>query len=401
MNRTQHTWLYTMPILLLSMAYLDTKFVIVQNTVLFIINVIRLIIFFQPGNPDYNQQMFMTIFVLVLTAIATISITRLLTQYNTENVSSVQDAMVAQEASGKRIIVAADDVATRFDKAMEMVGHLEESVNTAHFAMSNIADSTENTAEAVQQQAEMCTRIQDNTDYAEQQSMNMMEVSNQVTATVAEGAEGINELRNQARNVEEASNEAVRVISRLTERVEEVQGFVGTILNISNQTNLLSLNASIEAARAGEAGKGFAVVADEIRQLSEQTKEASNSIQNIIQELNEDTRQANESFENAVSSVMRQNEMIAVTGEKFERIDEKATELSADITNTEQVIKEILDAAGIISENLTQLSATSEEVAAASSEGLRNVENAVEDMNHTKTILEEIFEVAQKLKTAD
>ena len=68
------------------------------------------------------------------------------------------------------------------------------------------------------------------------------------------------------------------MIRSLTDKVEEVKTFVDSIINISNQTNLLALNASIEAARAGEAGKGFAVVADEIRQLSEQTKDASANI---------------------------------------------------------------------------------------------------------------------------
>lgn len=398
LNQTEETWLYTFPILLVSLAFLDVKNVIIQNSVLFVVNVIRLIIFYQPM-PEYQQQMFIVIFVLIMAAIVSISITRLLVQYNMENVISVRDALMAQEDSGKRLIAAADDVAERFEKAMEMVGHLEESVNTAHFAMSNIADSTESTAEAVQSQAEMCARIQENTDSAEKQSVSMMEVSEQVTNTVAEGAEGINELREQAKNVENASNEAVHVIARLTERVEEVQGFIGSILSISNQTNLLSLNASIEAARAGAAGRGFAVVAEEVRQLSVQTKEASNSIQNIIQDLNEDTRLANESIENSVASVMRQNEMIATTSEKFERIDQKAMELAGDITDMEKVIKEILDAASIIADNLTQLSATSEEVAAASGEGLHNVEAAVEEMNKCKGVLEEIFQVTQGLKS--
>lgn len=79
-------------------------------------------------------------------------------------------------------------------------------------------------------------------------------------------------------NVADASQVTVDVIRSLTDKVEEVKTFVDSIINISNQTNLLALNASIEAARAGEAGKGFAVVADEIRQLSEQTKDASANI---------------------------------------------------------------------------------------------------------------------------
>ena len=100
----------------------------------------------------------------------------------------------------------------------------------------------------------------------------MVEASHRTDETVNDSKAIVVELKEQAQNVHDASNIIVDVINSLTEKVDDVQGFIGSIVEISSQTNLLALNASIEAARAGEAGKGFAVVAEEIRQLSDSTK---------------------------------------------------------------------------------------------------------------------------------
>ena len=293
----------------------------------------------------------------------------------------------------------ADEISSHFTEAMKMVDELKQCVDTCNFAMENIADSTENTAESIQAQAAMCVEIHTASDTAESEIHAMKDASDRTMQTISEGSDEIHRLKEQAQSVADASDATVQVITRLTAQINNVQEFIGDILNIAGKTNLLALNASIEAARAGEAGKGFAVVADEIRELSTQTKEASNNITTIIHELNGDAKSANESIEASAASVRTQNKMIENMRSRFDNIYEEMTELAAKVKNTEESVNVILTSTDTISENITQLSATSEEVAASSTEGLRTSETSVENMNRCKEILEKISSLAATLKS--
>lgn len=395
---TTGTWTYAFPVLFTAMAYLNIRLIIGGNTVVFVVTVIRLILAIKSGNLEAVADLVLAVLTIALTAYASIRVVLLRIYFNEENMNNIKQAAEKQEESNKKMALVAENISQHFEGAMEMLENLKNSIETSNFAMGNIVESTESTAEAIQNQAAMCADIQESMDKAETGTKRMLEVSQSTDAMVDEGSKVVRELKEQALNVESASNVTVQVIERLTAKVEEVQSFVGDILSISNQTNLLALNASIEAARAGEAGKGFAVVAEEIRQLSEQTKEASNNITSIITELNEDTKKANESIGNSVASVMRQNELIENTKEKFERVDEEVSILAENIKSTEEIITGILVSTSTISDNISQLSATSEEVAASSTESLGAFETTVKDMEQTKSILENIFLLAQDLK---
>ena len=398
-NLTIGTWTYAIPLVIAAMIYLDTKIMMVMNGVIIISSIIRLIMQLKAGGAVLQNDV-IAVFVLVLVGYASDSITILLTHFFDENMDEIKEASMTQVDSNKKMVIVAENISKHFDEAMTMLNDLDEAIAVSHSSIQEIADSTESTAEAIQKQAAMCVDIQGNTDNAESGIKAMIDASRQTDETVKQGADVVEELKEQAHNVAEASNVTVSVIQSLTAKVEEVKSFVESIINISNQTNLLALNASIEAARAGEAGKGFAVVADEIRQLSEQTKDASANITEIINKLNEDTRRANESIENSVSSVEKQNELIDDTRDKFNAMGEAVELLMKDINVAEESIKKILDSTTVISDNITHLSATGEEIAASSTEGLRMADTTVESMAKCKKVLENIYMLADDLKNS-
>lgn len=393
------TGFYAFPIIIASMAYLNRKIIMTGNFLVLGVNLIRFLM--NPAvilTPTIGEVVIINFFVCILVVYGSIRVTTLMIKFNKENMDVIVDGSRKQEEISNVMAKAADDIIRNFGDAMEMFETLQESIENSNNSMENIAGSTEQTAESIQEEAEICGEILSQTDSAGSATESMIAAAERVSDTVQSGASSAEELGIQADNVSDSSKVVEDVITTLTDKVKRVSNFVDTIISISSQTNLLALNASIEAARAGEAGRGFSVVADEIRQLSENTKTASNNITSIIQELNVDTKMANESIENAVNSVAKQNELITKTRENFNHVSQEVVLLSKNISEVKGCMEETKRLSNNIYDNITQLSATSEEVAASSSEGLKNSNITIAQIDRCKAIFEEIYTLAKNLK---
>ena len=302
-------------------------------------------------------ELFFSIIILATVVYAVYEASILLTKFSEENLEM-------QAAASEKMLATAENLVKHFDSAKEKLETLEEVINNNNESISNIAQSTGSTAEAIQQQALMCEEIHKNTDSAEKETEAMIDKANHTMENVAEGARLVTGLKNQADNVEQASNQAAESTKQVSNRVEEVKGIVATILSISSQTNLLALNASIEAARAGEAGKGFAVVAEQIRMLADQSAQSAVDTRTLIEgalnEIEEGNTVAMKVAESMDSVVQGINDIADVS----KQLSENSNVQIAAMREAEKGIDQISEVVQSNSAASEECSATSEELSA-------------------------------------
>lgn len=180
--------------------------------------------------------------------------------------------------------------------------------------------------------------------------------------------------------INENSEYAYDRMQELTEKASEIQDIAEMITGISEQTTMLSLNASIEASRAGENGRGFLIVADEIRKLATQSQDSATGIARILADLEEKASQTSEAVITLKDTNVQQTILINSTKSVFEDLNEKMYEFTHDVGLVTQRISEIVTSNNKVIDSITQISALSEEATA-------NVEevNSMTDLNNDKT----------------
>ena len=392
-NRIVYIGIYAFPIIVVTILFLDVKLSIVNSIIIFLLNIVHIIKLSLVGDisdSDLAQLIVLTI-IVILMCYSGIKVTKLLSMFQKENMSSIIEKADKEKEAFDKISKVGEKLIESFDTSKTIAEELNNAVSTSHSAMKDIA-------ETIQNQTNMTFEIKTNIENTEKESLNMYNISKDATELVNDGMKAIEVLREQAVGVAKDNKNTIDSTNKLSNRIKRVETIIDNISDISNKTNLLALNASIEAARAGEAGKGFAVVADEIRQLSEQTDNATNEIVTIIDDLVKDVSIVNESINNSTQSIDKQNEMIKLTDGKFKEVDTKIKNLNSKIKNIDDMIKEISLSSDKILEHISNLSATSEEVSATSQEGFKISERTLKVLNKYDQLTEKIYLLASELK---
>ncbi|MDR2244321.1 MAG: methyl-accepting chemotaxis protein [Burkholderiales bacterium] len=307
--------------------------------------------------------------------------------------------------------MAEGDLTTRATVSEAITGAIADAMNFTLDEMSSVIRGINQAADQVTQETEKAQKISEQLYVSSQhQSQEIRRTAStvlKVTQSIGEVAQSATQSAQVAQQSLEAAGkggEAVRSqigsmsdirtqiqetakrIKRLGESSLEIGEIVGLISDITEQTNVLALNAAIQAAAAGEAGRGFAVVAEEVQRLAERSGEATKQIEAIVKTIQADTQDAISAMERSTSGVVEGT-----------RLSEEAGQALAEIERVSNTLAQLIQ--GISQQTQAQAKSV-EEVRTGIAGILTTTEDTTQGTEQTTISIGQLAQVAAELRAA-
>lgn len=347
----------------------------------------------------------------------------------TKPVIKISEAMDKVEKGDLRVEVnhkSKDEFGQLSENFNNMVGNLRNLVTSVKGAVSDTYDASvlvnessgqlsvsttdvssviEEIAAGAGDQAQQATNSVDIANNFGNEINSVVSYSNDALGASIKAFESVEDGKKSVYSLKEKSEESSNVIKEvsdaigaLSENTKEIETILSSITAISEQTNLLSLNAAIEAARAGEAGRGFAVVAEEVRKLAGESKKAADNINAIIKSVNGRTEESVSLAKDIVVTLNDQVNYVEKTIEAFDGIEESMETVGGKINNLNISIESINEGKEGIAKAIDDIAAISEETAASTEEVSASVEEQSAYVEELNAMAEKLNSTSQKLK---
>ena len=259
----------------------------------------------------------------------------------------------------------------------ETIAQLSSSAAEILATTTQVAASATETASAVSETTATVEEVKQTAQVANQKAKYVSESAQKVAKVSQVGRKSVESTIQGMHVIQEQMESIAGSIVRLSEQSQAIGEIVATVNDLSDQSNLLAVNAAIEAAKAGEQGKGFAVVAQEVKSLAEQSRQATAQVRTILGDIQKATSAAvlaTEQGNKAVEAGMKQS---AETGESIRLLTEsimEAAQAATQIAASSQQQMVGMDQVALAMENIKQASV--QNVA-----GARQAETAAHNLN--------------------
>lgn len=299
--------------------------------------------------------------------------------------------------------LADGDLTIRATVTEDITGAIADSVNYAIEELGSLVRRINDTAERITDSTEEARRIsgelleaaQTQADKIEEADAIVQDVANALRETAAsaeeaagtagrsldasaKGTEAVNETIQGMNRIRDQIQETAKRIKRLGESSQEIGEIVELISDITDQTNVLALNAAIQAAAAGEAGRGFTVVAEEVQRLAERSAEATKQIAAIVKTIQADTQDAVGSMEAATREVVAGTALSDSAGAALEEISQVAKETATRITQIAHDIQAQAERGAQVSALMREILAITQQTREGTERTVQSVESLAE-----------------------
>lgn len=279
-----------------------------------------------------------------------------------------------------KVACALNNMLEKFQGSLQHVSDASQHITRSANDIAEVAEETEQTTRTqCNETAQAATAINETTASAEEIAANASETAQSSQAATDSARSGALISTNAMGSIDMLLKEmghSTETICNLESESENIGVVLDVITKISEQTNLLALNAAIEAARAGEQGRGFAVVADEVRSLASRSQESAAQIQDMVESLQAHARKA-------VAAMSKARKQAEVCSEQVEETAESLAMISGNIDD--------------ISDRNVQIAAAAEEQRAVMEESNRNLVSINDLAEKTATSASRTAEVSEKL----
>ncbi|MBP0939679.1 methyl-accepting chemotaxis protein [Pseudomonas alliivorans] len=262
----------------------------------------------------------------------------------------------------------------------ELIGGIGDGVSQIASAAEQLSAVTEQTCKGVNTQKDetdqVATAMNEMTATVQEVARNAQEASQSAAQADQQARDGDQVVGQAVIQIEQLAREVVnstQAMNQLKQESGKIVGVLDVIKSVSQQTNLLALNAAIEAARAGEAGRGFAVVADEVRSLAQRTQKSTEEIEELIEALQTGTQQVATTLDNSRSLTDSSVELSRRAGGALEQITrtvatiQQMNEQIAAASEEQSTVAEQINASVINVRDISEQSASASNQTAASS----------------------------------
>ncbi|MBO2536626.1 methyl-accepting chemotaxis protein [Rummeliibacillus suwonensis] len=289
-------------------------------------------------------------------------------------------------------------LATTSEQLKSNVTQVDELSNSISNRIDNITravlenvDSAKDSSKATNETAIGVQQIAEETSSLQDQAV--------TTQTLAEdGIQTITNANEQMAVIHQSTQQVRDLMDELNKEINDINKFSNIITELTDQTNLLALNAAIEAARAGEHGKGFAVVADEVKKLAEESNRSVEQIVEITQSIVSKTKGVEKAVDTGLLNVQDGVRLLEEAGGSFSKITEAVVNITDRISNISAVTEQISASAEEVAANVNHVSSTSENTADKIQQINDSVHGQVTTLDDINDISKDLTEKAEELQ---